>query len=274
MDENENQYLEFRKQYEIQHPASIPILELEGIPYPRWLKFTTLLMFLAAALMSAVHTIPVVYAGIPEDPVISSEIRTLAANVSILAFELGILLSAFLMMTKSSMALAWVLLGTMFAGTLVSNIYSISQTSTSDWGAGIVTIIFGAGIPIIALAAGKLFVNIYNAEFNAGKRANAAYREACIAWDKEIAKAFEKWQKSGNSGKRVERVSGRGRGKSLEISSGKYQSNATEIVTEYLKENPDAFQRSNRDLASELGVSHPIVGKVKNELSNGNNHHD
>lgn len=263
-------YEEFRAQYEKQHPASVPILEVEGSPYPKWIKLATLIMFLAAALLSAVHTIPVVFESIPESPIISPQIRTSAANGSVIAFELGLLLSAFLMVSKSSLRLAQILLGTMFVGTLVANIYSISQTKEPNIGAIAVTIIFGAGIPVIALAAGKLYVNIYTMEASLEKRAKEAYREALKQWDAVIYAAWVSYQKTVKRGQKTVNQQVETRGKSVENSNGNYQRNATEIVEQFLREHPDAFQRSNRDIASELGVSHPIVGKVKNEFSNGN----
>lgn len=197
--ENEKQlmsYEEFKEDWLLKHPASIPVEEVEDSPYPRWLRPATLLMFLAAALLSAVHTIPVVYGGIPSNSIISPEVRTAAANASIIAFELGILLSAFLMIAKSSMGLAWILLGTMFAGTIVANVQSISQTSGEGVGSSVVTLIFGCGIPIIALAAGKLFVNIYTTERALKKRGKDTYRESLKELDTTINQAHTKYLKS------------------------------------------------------------------------------
>lgn len=188
-------YEEFKDDWLKRHPASIPIERVEDSPYPKWLRSATLLMFLAAALLSAVHTIPVVYAGIPANSIISPETRMVAANASIVAFELGILLSAFLMIAKSSMGLAWVLLGTMFAGTIVANIQSISQTSGAGLGASIVTLIFGGGIPVIALAAGKLFVNIYSTERALKKQAGENNRQAWKDLDATINGAYAKYEK-------------------------------------------------------------------------------
>lgn len=197
--ENENQTIksfeEFKEDWLLKHPASIPVEDIEDSPYPRWLRGATFLMFLAAALLSAVHTIPVVYAGIPSNSIISPEIRTAAANASIIAFELGILLSAFLMIAKSSMGLAWLLLGTMFTGTIIANIQSISQTSSEGIGSSVVTIVFGAGIPVIALAAGKLFVNIYTTERTLKKRGKESYREALKELDTIINQAHTKYLK-------------------------------------------------------------------------------
>lgn len=193
--EKQLSFEEHKEDWLIKHPASIPVEETEDSPFPKWLRYATLMMFLAAALLSAVHTIPVVYGGIPSNSIISPEVRTMAANASIVAFELGILLSAFLMITKSSMGLAWLLLGTMFAGTIVANVQSISQTSGEGLGSSLVTLIFGGGIPIIALAAGKLFVNIYTTERTLKKRSKEQYREDMKTLDATINQAYVKYQK-------------------------------------------------------------------------------
>lgn len=186
---------DFRQDWILKHPASIPVEQVDDSPYPRWLKTATLLMFLSAAMLSAVHTIPVIFETIPNNDVVSIETRTIAANASIAAFELGILLSAFLMIVKSSERLAWVLLGMMFVGTVVANIVSISKAGDGTLGASIVTLIFGGGVPIIALAAGKLFVNIHNSERIGKKRGREEHREALKQLDTTINQAYSKYAK-------------------------------------------------------------------------------
>jgi hypothetical protein len=49
-------YSEFRKQYEQQHPASIPQRIPVASEYPRWLTPTAVLMFVASAFVSGLHT--------------------------------------------------------------------------------------------------------------------------------------------------------------------------------------------------------------------------
>lgn len=261
-------YEAFRQYYEKTHTASVPVLEKEGLPYPIWLKGATLVMFLAAALLSAVHTIPVVYATIPTSPVIAPEVRIAAANSSIIAFELGILLSAFLMASRSSMALAWVLLGIMFTGTVVANVYSISQVSEAHIGAGIVTLIFGAGIPIIALAAGKLFVNIYTAEFNADKRANATYREALKQWDAVVLRAWSGYRKEVEK-RRGEPVKNVNFNDVKRNKPGKKLSQAVK----WLNEHPEHLDTESRELAETIGVSHVTIWKAQQQIKQSENGH-
>lgn len=255
---------EFKEDWLLKHPASVPTEDVEDSPYPRWLRGATLLMFLAAALLSAVHTIPVVYAGIPGSSVISADVRTLAANASIVAFELGILLSAFLMIVKSSMGLAWVLLGTMFAGTIVANVQSIAQNSSDDPGSKIVTLIFGGGIPVIALAAGKLFVNIYTTERALKKRSKDTYREDMKTLDAKINAAFSAYEKS------VQSSNGLSIGQipqsAASILGHTKRPDASQIVQRHLMENEQDIERDARDLAAFLGVGKSTVNNVQRQF--------
>lgn len=264
-------FAEFKDDWLLKHPASIPIEEIEDSPYPRWLRGATLIMFLAAALLSAVHTIPVVYDNIPNHIAISQSVRTTAANASIIAFELGILLSAFLMITKSSMVLAWVLLGTMFAGTVVANIQSISKTSGAGGGAVIVTLIFGAGIPVIALAAGKLFVNIYAAERALKKRSKDNYKEAMRALDATINAAYSKHANKGDQRSNLI--------KNNQISPRNKPSPRLQKALTWLEKNPGNLDTPPRELERKVGVSYGTIysaQKLLKDVQNGytNGHGD
>lgn len=264
--EKQLSFEEYKEDWLIKHPASIPVEEVEDSPYPRWLRGATLLMFLAAALLSAVHTIPVVYAGIPSNSIISPEIRTAAANASIVAFELGILLSAFLMIVRSSMGLAWILLGTMFAGTIVANVQSISQTSGEGLGASVVTLIFGGGIPIIALAAGKLFVNIYTTERALKKRAKDTYREAMKLLDTTINQAYAKYQKQSNPSRNFMKSDEAQQVHETSRSSVKPRVKIHEIA-EIIYENGDGKMSAN-EMMDKYGISLGSTTKIREMLKN------
>lgn len=260
------EYEEFREDYIKRHPASVPELEGEISPYPRWLKFAALLMFLAAALLSAVHTIPVVYAGIPADTVISESVRAVAANASILAFELGILLSAFLMMVKNSLWLAWLLLGTMFAGTVIANVESISRTGGNDVGSALVTMIFGCGIPIIALAAGKLFVNIYTAERKLKVQARETYREALKQLDATINSAYSRAYGAPVSSRSTKQ-------EKQPKQSKRRDSPSMEQALAHLRAHPEDVDRPSREVAAALGgaIGHATIFRAQHQLKNGHN---
>lgn len=273
--ENEKQSLmtfeEYKEDWLIKHPASIPVEEVEDSPYPSWLRIATLLMFLAAALLSAVHTIPVVYAGIPSNSIISPEVRTAAANASIIAFELGILLSAFLMIVKSSMGLAWLLLGTMFAGTLVANVQSISLTSGEGLGSSVVTLIFGAGIPVIALAAGKLFVNIYTTERALKKRGKETYREDMKALDALINQSHTKYMKQNDTSRKFTKSDEAQQVHEISRSPVKPRVKIHEIA-EIIYENGDGKMSANEMMDKyniSLGSTTKIREMLKDRTANG-----
>src|SRR5688572_11640063 len=88
-------YADFRAQYEEQHPASVPQMKAAVKEYPNWLASAALVMFMAASILSAVHTIPTVYRGI-EPFFVDDRLRAIAAIASPIFIELMILLAAYL----------------------------------------------------------------------------------------------------------------------------------------------------------------------------------
>jgi len=82
-------YAEFRKQYQERYPASVPVLEPAMREYPRWLSWIVLVMFISAALLSGVHTVPTVRRGIETDDLISARVRDAASMSAFVAFAMG-----------------------------------------------------------------------------------------------------------------------------------------------------------------------------------------
>jgi hypothetical protein len=269
----QSDYILFREQYELQHPASIPQLEYDVHEYQAWVRIAVLITFICAAAVSGIHTVPTVWQSIEVNEIVTETMRTIVSYASLAAIELAILLSAYLM--AKGVKLAYFVMAIASTVAVLANLYSVMRAFNAggEIGAMIVAIALGIGAPTIALFSGKMFVDIHRADRIQDARAKKVFKETSVQWDKEIEKAWKAYQKNGVGKRRVVTQNVVSHGKSVEISTGNYQRNATEIVHDYLQKNPDAFQRSNRDLASELGVSHPIVGKVKNGLSNGNNHH-
>lgn len=190
-------YTEFRAQYETHHPASVPVLRYEANVYPSWVKWAVLAMFIAAAVISGVHTIPTVHQSIEADKV-ATWVRDAAALLSFVAVELAILLSAYLLIRNA--ALGWLILIVTFIVAIVANLQSsmAALTGKDDW-TRVVAIVLGAGAPLIVLMSGKLLVSIFQSERAISSGAEKRYREECRVFDADVLAAYEKFSRSKRS---------------------------------------------------------------------------
>lgn len=188
-------YDEFRQQYEAQHPASVPVLRYEANVYPTWMKWVVLAMFLAAAFISGVHTVPTVWQSIEADKV-SPLVRDIAALMSFVAVEFAILLSAYLLIRNAW--LGWTILIVTFLVAIVANLQSsmAALANKDDW-TRVVAIVLGIGLPLIVLMSGKLLVSIFQSERAISGGAEKRYRDECKAFDAEVLSGFEKFTRSG-----------------------------------------------------------------------------
>lgn len=258
-------YLEFRKQYEEQHPASIPRLEEEHSPYPKWTRWGVFLMFLSAAVLSGVHTIPVAYYGIPGGDIIGEETRRLAAHSSFVAVELAILFSAFVLLVKSSMRLAYIVIGVCFFIAMVANVTSIAEIYSSggdlNIGGTIVSLAFGVGMPFIALMAGKLFVNIHNTERGLDKKSREALAESNKRFDAKILAAYNSYQKAQ---KQPETDVNLRKLTAIDRPSPKMKK-----AIDWLREHPEHLDTESRVLAGLIGVSHTLANDARKIVKQG-----
>lgn len=255
-------YDQFRAQYEQQHPASVPERVEEVSPYPRWLRYATGLMFISSALLSGVHTVTVVQLGLPSET--SLFVEHVVSVASFIAVEMAILLAAYVLLTNAGW---WVkaVLGVSVVTALAANLYSVVnafQAVDSDPGAVIVAGIVGIAAPGIAGLSGKLFVDMNRAERVMGKRASEAYREACQAWDKEINKAWKRYEKTVRPLSALSADSGRTA--SIARTSSRDISDALQRVLAHLDHNPDDKRLSVRDLGEAVGVGKTTAGKGRN----------
>lgn len=262
------EYAEFRNQYEQQHPASVPRLEPEISPYPKWTQWGVFLMFLSAALLSGVHTIPVAYYGIPGGDVIGEETRRLAAHASFIAVELAILFSAFVLLVRASMRLAYIVIGVCFFIAMVANVTSISEIyqrgGDLNIGGTVVSLAFGIGMPFIALMAGKLFVNIHNTERGLDKKSRDTYAEMQRRFDARILAAWTAYQKAQNEAVKVVNH--------VQLTDKQPQKRASrqlEMALEWLEKNPGNLDTPSRDLVERVGVSHVTIYKAQ-QIMKGN----
>lgn len=183
---------QFLAQYRKLHPANIPVRRKAVSRYPGWLRQAVGAMFIAAGLISAVHTIPTVYNSIETNGVIPEGARILAAVLSPVAVELAILIAAYAFQRGSRLVVGSMLF-VAFSVALVSNISSSIRAfdKGGDTSSTFVGIALGIGLPLIALVAGILFSNIYEAFREAEDVADAVYRADHLAFDAAVREAWD-----------------------------------------------------------------------------------
>lgn len=261
-------YLEFRAAYELQHPASVPKMEIEMHEYPAWVRWAVLLTFIAAALVSGVHTVPTVWKGITPGEIITADVRNWAALASLVMVEFAILLSAYLMAKGQVLAYIVVTIASVVA--VGANLYSVVNAfaTNNEGGVILVAVIMGIGAPLIALFTGKMYVDIHRADRVQDARSKKAYKEACVQWDKEIERAYKAHQKAS-----VLRPSQTDRREKVSVRSDNRQTDKRTLVEQWLKDHPDKRGMSVRDIQAEMGgvVGHDLIAKVKKSM-NGHAH--
>lgn len=276
-------YHEFRSQYEAQHPASVPVLRYELAAFPAWVRWAVMAMFMAAAVISGVHTVPTVYQTIEKD-MVAPWVHQLAAMSSFVAVELAILLSAYLL--KRNPKLGWLLLiTTSFVAGIANLQSSLTAMSGKNAWTQIVAVSVGLAAPLIVLASGKLLVDIFNGERTVNARADERYHEECKKFDAEVLAAYEKFSRSKKAPVQLAAPSASVQPSMLPASAtlsaadtrthgnGQGYARATdarERVRTYLRENPDAIRLSSRELAEQLGVGKTIVAEELKALRQGN----
>lgn len=280
-------YAEFRKQYQERYPASVPVLEPAMREYPRWLSWIVLVMFISAALLSGVHTVPTVRRGIETDDLISAPVRDVVSLSAFVAIELGIFVSAYLMVAGGGRDkwLAWLMLFLAATVAIVANLYSVSRALMSGGEAGVtlVGVIIGICLPTIALASGKMYVSMHRADTSAEQRVRRAYREACLTFDVQVSEAYEAYERKLDRRTQRELLSERTEadgqnGQTGQASGYGYErtADARTRVQSHLAENPDDASMSVRQLADILGVGKSTVADALRDMraasTNGHGH--
>lgn len=186
-------YPEFRQKYEEQRPASIPQYEPPLQDNPRWMTWATFAMFICAAALSGVHTVPTAYITI-EALKVAEYVRQPVAMGTFIFVELGILMSSYTMFKKWS----WIAFGILLlciSIAIVANLYSVFQAmKTNDTGAMIVGISLGIGAPLIAMMSGKQYVNLHRSEQIAEMRARQKFKDDLVQHDEDVQVAWDQWQ--------------------------------------------------------------------------------
>lgn len=187
------EYQEFRKQYEEQHQASIPIEEAFIGEYPTWVTVAVGAMFVAAAFFSGVHTIPIAHTAI--DALKVTEAFRIIGGLSAFVFiETGVLVSAYMLVKRWSWVMFFILLLTITVA-MGANLYSVSEAfkpDATDLFSKVLTVLFGIVAPLMAALSGGVFVWLHQSERVADAKMKARFKEQSVAWDKEIERAYKK----------------------------------------------------------------------------------
>lgn len=251
------EYEAFREDYIKRHPASVPVLQFSDVgEYPRWVRWIVFAMFLSAAILSGVHTVPTVYDTIQADKV-NEVVRQLAALLSFIAVETSTLLASYMLFKKWSWLVAAVL-GIAITVATVANLYSVSKALVAqETGIQIVAATLGLGMPFMAILAGKLYVNLHNADRREAYNAHQQYAQDCIAFDAKIQAA---WTRA-RGGQVLSDV----KANSLNIKfnghrSIKRASPGLDRVAAWLNDHPEQINMPVRELAELIGdVSYGTV---------------
>lgn len=280
-------YEEFREQFEKQHPASVPIPPTEvRSEYPRWLRGVVLLMFICAALLSGVHTVPTVYAGIEDGGVVAPLVRAIVALSSFVAVELAIFVAAYARL-KANGWLVFSMLVVTFSIALVSNIQSVLKAlgANGELGLTVVGVALGIGAPLIALMSGEMFVHMHSASTRADADAALRYREERKLFDTVVLSAYRKYEKDASvrvlsaqtDSRQTAQLSASvlsdqtGNRQTLPAASGYERTpDGQRRVIDFLTEFPDAAQMPSRQLAARIEevtgvrIGHDTANKGRN----------
>lgn len=191
-------FSEFKDDWLEKHNASIPVEESYISPYPVWARTLCLLAFATSALASGVHTMTVVYEGIPLSPMVDEIQRRWVARGAFISYELGMYLAAFLMAVKATRGYARLMAFVIFATLISVNLYSVYQVYGFNFltdPAGAFVTGFFALVPIIAYGSGKLYVNIGAAEAEGKRKSREAVRTQWQELDTIILRDFKKYEK-------------------------------------------------------------------------------
>lgn len=188
-------YDEFRRDYSKKHPNSVPVKQ--GFHGNGWgARLLWLVVFISAALISSVHTIPTILTTIPTGGIIPLFVVNLAALSGFVAVELTIFASA---MYKSRGRIAMTALVLSLATAVVANIYSAVSTMTSgqsNWFEITVAVFIGLAAPLTAYLAGEMFARMSEEDRAEQQRIDRAYREDMQKFDKAVLMAYTKATKN------------------------------------------------------------------------------
>lgn len=275
-------FLQYREFYAAQHPASVPEPEMyeEVSDTPAWLPNATAAMFVSSSLLSGVHTVSTVYRLMEvTNALLPNWVYVGVALFSFVSVELALLLSAFLIVREK--AWGYAILAVVFLFAMTANLYSVSRAigAAAGWGEIAVAVIMGIGAPLMALMAGKVYVQINRSERILAKRSKEGYQAARQKFDQEVIKAFNKAYPGAKMSVSVSvpllsdvsnglsSVSnGQPTGQSAASSIGHTKVvDASARVQQHLDAHPEDLNLSPRQLAAKLEVGKSTVNNVQRQ---------
>jgi hypothetical protein len=285
-------YQEFRNQYELEHPASVPTMEVYIGEYAPWVTWAVGAMFVTAAFFSGVHTVPVAHEAIDAGKV-AEWLRQLGGISAFLFIEMGILTSAYFLVKKFSIVKLVILL---IAGIVAmgANLYSVEQafaSNTVDTFTKVITLLFGLVAPLMAGLSGGVFVELHQSDRTADARSQNKFRQQQIEWDNEIQREWKKVQRTGGQvsyrprlsdamsahrppDNRTDSLADGHTGQADEIADRRHATgqgytkkpDARQVVRDYLATNPAQVTGNVRQIAEALNVGKSTVSEVQQEF--------
>jgi hypothetical protein len=188
-------FADIRAEFAEQHPASVPVLQRIASPYPAWLRNVVLLMFIAAVLLSGVHTVPTIYATIPSSAIIPELVRQIAAYAAVVIVELGLFVSVYAA-KSGSRNLALFIQIVAFTGAVAANIHSVIGTlESTDQGTLVVGAIIGVIAPIIAMLSSEVYIKMDGAERKLQQEADALYTTEQKRFDGDVLLVWDVYRR-------------------------------------------------------------------------------
>ena len=241
-----DKYTQFRESWILRHRSSVPVQKdfQASRKYPPQLAFIVFMMLISAGAISAVHTIPTVLASIPSTDIIPEFVRQIVSIGAFIAVEISVFVSAYIMDKQRKMALS--ILVVSFSVAIVANISSVfSVMSGRDLGSTIVGIALGMGAPLMALLAGKIYVEISKQVAEEDSIASRNFQEAKRMMDSKILAEFSKLSAKTEAEKitvekvPVEKLSTRNSNKQLFSGIPAEKNSVAATVEKYFQEHPE-----------------------------------
>ena len=179
-------YKQFRENYLTTHRASIPVK-------PRgsnsWFAIMLwVLVYIGAAVISGVHTVPTIVDSIPKD--VLPPIAGIASLFGFLFLELALFTGALSRVKSRLKSLA---LSVAFIAAVVANVYSAVKAFTetqSDGFAVVVGVILGVAAPLMALVAGETVAHLRSENESDTAEDMKTYRQEMRDLDAKINAAY------------------------------------------------------------------------------------
>lgn len=279
LDINPDEYVAYQKYFDVQHPSSRPVMGdyTPRSSYPEFMQTIVLLMFICAALLSGVHTIPTVYEGIEVTPIITEDIRKWASVSSFVAIEISLLVSAYMLASNRKIAIS--ILGVGFAVAMISNIYSVFKAmQAKDVGVIIVALVIGIGMPLIALLAGKMLISMNQAKDEADDKMRIKFKEAVQQYEEKVQAAYVEYKRRTQQRIRVSRPDNTAPRRipsetGLPAETRGTPINKRSLVEQLFAERPETINLSSRSVMAILEgkVGHSFISTIQAEYRNRQN---